>query len=246
MSREVQSVLVLLLGGALLRITLASEVYLRYVKAGLHWPLVAAGALLVCAAVVTLLRDTFGPAALAADDDDHPEHGHGHGHAGPLIAWLLVLPVFAIMLVGPPALGSYSVNRSGAAAAQRLSADYPPLPAGDPVRVSLLDYVSRALWAGGASLRGRDLRLTGFVTTGPLGRVYLTRIVITCCAADGQALRILLTGPVPDGLSPDTWVTVTGNYDGQRVKDPVSLEEVPTLSITRLNRVSTPAEPYDT
>jgi uncharacterized repeat protein (TIGR03943 family) len=247
MNRAAESVLALLLGGALLRISALSEDYLRYVKPGLRWPLIIAGALLVYTALRTLAREVLDslpdPEGPAAETEE--EHEGSPAHGGPLVAWLLILPVCAIVLVGPPALGSYSVDRSGATAIAKPSSDYPPLPAGDPIEVSLLDYVSRAVWDNGTSLRHRTLRMTGFVTTDAHGRVYLTRLVLTCCAADAQALRIVLNGDIPPGLDPDTWITVAGHYDPARLTDPVSQETVPTLALSSLSRVTAPSEPYD-
>ncbi|HEV2087480.1 MAG TPA: hypothetical protein VGR21_04115, partial [Cryptosporangiaceae bacterium] len=156
MSREAQSIVLLLVGGAILRISAFSDVYLRYVKEGLRWYLVVAGVLLVAVGVVTLWREVFSRRALAAysgrhrneasaagdglgsgeaasgalaqaDDHAHPDDGHGHGPGGPRVAWLLTLPVFAVFLVAPPPLGSYAASREGATAVQEPSSDFPPL-----------------------------------------------------------------------------------------------------------------------
>lgn len=259
MNREAQSVLLLLVGGALLRISLFSDVYLRYVKPGLRWYLVAAGVVLVCAAAFTLWRDLFGrpvlsPADGHADDghhggpvrgDNQHDDGHGHEHGGPRVAWLLLLPVLTIFLVGPPSLGSYAAQRQGAAAVQQPNSDLPALPPGNPVSISVLDYVTRSLWEDGASLRGRQVRLTGFVTVNPDGTGYLTRIVLSCCAADGRPLKVALGGVPPASLERDAWITVTGGYDATRHTDPVSNEALPTIAVRNLVRVAAPAEPYD-
>ena len=201
---------------------------------------------------MTLIGELFGSRAYDAADEHavlaHDGHGHddghGHGHGGPAVAWLLVLPVAAIMLMGPPALGSYAVERSGAAEALQPADDYPALTGSNPVTLSLREYVDRTLWAEGKTLQGRTVRLTGFITGGG-NQPYLTRIAISCCATDGQALRIRLTGPLPTGLTPDTWVTVTGRYDGKPATDPVSDETIPTLAVATLERVAAPREPYD-
>src|SRR4029453_7023500 len=104
-NREAQSVLLLLVGGAVLRISV-SDIYLRYVKEGLGPFLIVAGALLVAIAVATLLRELF---KTEHHDHDHEEDdGHGHGAHGTRIAWMLVLPVFATFLIAPPAVGSFS------------------------------------------------------------------------------------------------------------------------------------------
>ncbi|MCW2569370.1 MAG: hypothetical protein JWN54_3467, partial [Mycobacterium sp.] len=97
MNREAQSVVLFLLGGAVLRISL-TDVYLRYVKEGLRPFLIVSGVLLVVIAAVTLYREVFVPARAAGEDagarrlHDGVEpvapraerpgtHAHTHAHA---------------------------------------------------------------------------------------------------------------------------------------------------------------------
>ena len=248
MNREAQSILLFLVGGALLRIAAFSDVYLRYVKPGLRWYLIAAGVVLVAAAGITLWQELF-----AHDHGetahDHGESasddGHGHGHGGPRVAWLLLLPVLTLFLIGPPSLGSYSADKQGATAVQQPNSDLPPLPAGEPVKITVLDYVTRAVWDDGASLRGRAVSITGFVTHDDDGTAYLTRIVLSCCAADGRPMKVALAGVQPATLERDSWITVVGGYDATRYTDPVSKAPVPTIAVRTLDHVDEPAEPYD-
>ncbi|MFD0891174.1 DUF1980 domain-containing protein [Streptosporangium algeriense] len=103
MSRVTQSLVLTLLGGAVLWISGFSTTYLNYVKPGFRPFLVGAGAVLVvlgAAGLFTGRRHDHGH----GDGHDHErDHGHGHG-----VAWLLCLPVFAILLIAPPALGSFA------------------------------------------------------------------------------------------------------------------------------------------
>jgi uncharacterized repeat protein (TIGR03943 family) len=229
---EARSVLLLLFGGALLRISL-SDVYLRYVKAGVRPLLIAAGAVLVVIALVTLFRELFARTH---------EAGHEHNHGG-VVAWLLVLPVLAIFLVGPPALGSYAAGRTGTAVAAK--SEYPPLPAGNPVPVTLLDYGSRAIWDAGLSLTGRHVELTGFTSPRPGGGMYLTRMVLTCCAADARPIKIAMRGDAPTGLAANTWIQVTGTYEPGQETDPVNHEPIPFVSVTAAKPIPAPTEVYE-
>src|SRR4051794_553205 len=154
--------------------------YLRYVKHGLRPFLIVAGALLVMAAVMTLWYELRGSRRIATTHGgETADDGHGHSHE-PWVAWLLILPVFALLLVAPPALGSHAAGRSGTALQQ--VSDFPPLPAGDPVKISMLDYASRAVFDEGRSLGERKVSVTGFVLAGPQGQPYLARMILTCCA----------------------------------------------------------------
>jgi hypothetical protein len=106
-NRQAQAVVMMLVGGAALRASLTGQ-YLRYVKPGLQPFLIVAGGLLLAAAAATLwyeLRPATKGRHAATDHvhEGHVDDGHGH-HREPWVAWLLVLPVFALLLVAPPAL----------------------------------------------------------------------------------------------------------------------------------------------
>src|SRR5439155_12237358 len=108
------------------------------------------------------------------------------------ISWLLVLPLFALILVAPPALGSYAATRTGTALPKPFG--FPHLPAGDPLHLSVNDYAGRAVYDHGRSLGGRRVTITGFVAAGPDGVTYLIRMVLSCCAADAQPVKVALSG----------------------------------------------------
>jgi uncharacterized repeat protein (TIGR03943 family) len=245
-SSQAQAVVLLLLGGAVLRVSVTGE-YLRYVRQGLRPLLILAGLLLIATAVMTLWYDLRSPRRGAlAEQDGGQDSGHSSSHHEPRVGWLLILPVVALILVAPPALGSYSAAQSGSVlVAQGDGSDYAPLPSGDPVPVAVLDYASRAVYDGGRTLTGHRLRLTGFITTGAQGDPVLARIVLSCCAADGRPVKVALSGDAPVGIPADTWVTVQGTYDPQTVKDPVNEAIVPYLKVTSWQQTPEPAQPYE-
>jgi uncharacterized repeat protein (TIGR03943 family) len=234
-NRQIQAVLMLLLGGAIVKISVNGS-YLRYVKHGLRPLLILAGALLVAAAILTLWHE-FRPRG-------GPNHDDGHGHHEPSVGWLLILPALGLLLLSPPALGSYAAGKSGTVVAAPES-DYPPLPAGDPAPVTLLDYASRSLFDSGRSLTGRHLRLTGFITAGPDGHPALARIVLTCCAADGRPIKVGLAGNAPTGLAAGTWVQIDGGYSPQVGKDPTNKARVPYLKVSAWQETPPPQQPYE-
>ncbi|MGW5699407.1 TIGR03943 family putative permease subunit, partial [Streptomyces asiaticus] len=136
MNRKAQAIVLFLVGGAVLRAG-STDLYLRYVKAGLRPLLLAAGVVLMAAAVATVWYERrTRPAGEAAGEGGHGEgegghgevedshgevqdsHGEGeggHAHREPRVSWLLVLPLFALILVAPPALGSYTAMHTGTA-----------------------------------------------------------------------------------------------------------------------------------
>ena len=261
MNRDTESMLLLLLGGAVLRIS-ADNTFLRYVKGWTRPYLVVGGAILILLGAVSLYREhtarrsrraRTGPAGARAASDLAPGvdpvlalPGDGHEHDadhGPRVGWLLLLPVFAIFLVAPPALGSYAAGRGSNNIAQPRESEFAPLPAGDPVTTTLTDYATRAIWDQGRSLQGRRVRLVGFVSPRPGGGVYLTRLVITCCAADARPIKISIHGD-PTGLAADSWIEVVGSYGGLDASTGKT-SQVPVIKADSVQPVRTPSEPYE-
>jgi uncharacterized repeat protein (TIGR03943 family) len=238
-NKQAQGVVMLLLGAVVVKASV-TEQYLRYVKPSLRPLLIAGGVLLIAAGLLTLW---FEIRALTKPSDDHEDE---HEHREPRVAWLLVLPVLALLLVAPQALGSYTAGQTGSMlTAQSSTSDYGPLPAGDPVPLTLLDYASRAVFDQGRSLTGRTVQLTGFVTPGPDGQPMLARIVVSCCAADGRPIKVGLSGDAPTGVATNSWIQVEGTYTPLAAKDPINGAAVPYLRVTGWQQIPTPENPYE-
>ncbi|WP_327184292.1 TIGR03943 family putative permease subunit [Streptomyces sp. NBC_01334] len=285
MNRQSQAAVLFLLGAALLHAG-TTDLYLRYVKAGLRPLLLASGAILIVTALATAWYEhrrtktktkdeqdqqkqeqqehkqeqrkadagTLAAPEQAAPEQAAPEHARpestqaesaraGHAHPEPRVAWLLILPLLALILVAPPALGSYSATRTGTALQEPLA--YPALSAKDPLPLSVVDYAGRAVYDHGRTLTGREVRLTGFVALEHDGTPYLVRMALNCCAADAQPVKVGLTGDIPPVLQPDTWLTVTGTYTPRTTHDPVNNGPIPFIKVTTATPTPTPRDPYD-
>jgi uncharacterized repeat protein (TIGR03943 family) len=271
-NKQAQGVVLLLLGGAVVKASV-TDMYLRYVKEVLQPFLIVAGLLLIAAGIMTLWHDlrrrsTPATAAVPAQptavgaghgghsghdassthggDDAHGDDGHGHAHHEPKVGWLLILPVLGLLLVAPPALGSYAAAQAGTAlSAEQAASDYPPLPDGDPAVISVLDYASRAIFDEGRSLDGRAVSLTGFVADGPDGEPMLARIVLSCCAADGRPIKVGMDGSAPTGLPEDTWIEVVGRYSDRIGTDPVNGASIPYLQVESWQQIDPPRQQYE-
>ncbi|GAB3490411.1 TIGR03943 family putative permease subunit [Amycolatopsis cihanbeyliensis] len=243
MRRETQNILLVLLGGALLKIAINGD-YLRYVKPSQQVWVLGGGAVMVALGVLAMARDL-----LAARGTPGPQAcGHEHHHAA-RSAWLLMVPVLAVFLVAPPALGSDSVTRTPARAPQseaaRDAATFPPLPAGEVVPLPVSEFVTRAGWDSGGTLDDRTVSLSGFVVHDG-GDTLLARLRISCCAADAFPLTVRLTGPAATtavAAAADTWIEVTG----QAVPDTATAENgyTPDLTVRTVREVPAPEDPYE-
>jgi uncharacterized repeat protein (TIGR03943 family) len=250
MSPDVSASAVLLVGVMLVRLVLA-DVYQRYVRVGMGPWLLVAGVLLAALGVVTAVRAIRGPAPddeEPAQDDDHDGHRHGGADR---IGWLLLAPVLVLLLVAPPALGSFGVQRTSAVRVTTGAAEWAALPAGTTPRpMTLLEVDQRAWDRSGASLSGVTLRLTGFVSDASTARSTavtaagfgLARYQIACCAADAVAsvVRVVgVTGPPPQQPTRDSWATVVGTYAGTLP------DGTPQIAATSVEIVPAPVDPYE-
>jgi uncharacterized repeat protein (TIGR03943 family) len=237
-NRQAQGWVLLVFGYAVLHASLTG-LYLRYVRAGLRPLLIGAGVVLIVVAVVTLWYE-YRPPRWSRGHQSDP----GPGDPEPRIAWLFVLPLLALIVVVPPALGSYAADRSGTSLPRPFG--FPPLPSGhDPLQLTVLDYASRAVYDGGHSLGVRPVKITGFVTLGDGGRPYLARMVLNCCAADALPVKVALSGQVPPTLRPDLWLEVVGTYSKKLVKDEVNDAAIPSIDVSQAKTIKAPDDQYE-
>jgi uncharacterized repeat protein (TIGR03943 family) len=251
--RETQNILLILLGGALVKIAVNGD-YLRYVKPAQQPWIITGGVVMVLLGAVAVVRDLLAARAktvAAATPDSAPDDGHGHGdddgHAhSARPAWLLLVPVLAVFLVAPPALGADSVirteSRVPASAAAANAAAFPPLPAGNVVPLSVNEFVSRAGWDKAGTLDGRTVSLTGFVVHAE-GRTLLARLVISCCAADAFPVTVRLTGPEAARYASDAWIQVTGQVVPHTATRANSY--TPDFTAASVATVPAPKDPYE-
>ncbi|MFJ3667832.1 TIGR03943 family putative permease subunit [Streptomyces sp. NPDC090106] len=250
MRRYGAPLLLLLTGAAVLRISAFSELYLRYVRAGLRPYLVVSGALLVLLALLmAVLRRAEGSEEHGEDEGDEGdegaeehEDGHGHRHGAPRVAALLALPALALLLFPPPALGSYSAEREAEQRAAQGVGAFPALPAGDPVVLGVGEFSSRAVYDSSRSLKGRTVSMTGFATLGDDGTWYVTRLLVSCCAADATTSKVEIRGA--DAPRSGTWVTVTGTWH-PRGELGTDAAWPSALDATGVRKVAQPTDPYE-
>ncbi|MGW1610366.1 TIGR03943 family putative permease subunit [Streptomyces sp. NPDC002285] len=243
--------LLFLSGLGVLHASLVTDVYLRYVKEGMRPLLIASGVillLLAAAETVSYWRRGRGDGTGEADED-HDDGGHGHSHASvPRVAWLLLLPALSLLFYAPPALGSYTASREPSKAVEERD-HFDPLPATSPVPLTLTEFTSRVRQDREQGIEGRSVLLTGFVTPGSEGDGwYLTRLLLSCCAADAQSVKVRVHGA--RDLPADTWVSVTGTWHGGGTlgtnSAPVALDARTVTEVARPVNAYTDALPLPT
>lgn len=216
-----------LVGTVLLRLTVTGT-YQRYVRVGMGPWLVVAGVVVIILGVTTLVHALRGRAV----DDPH-EHGDDQR-----IAWLLLAPIATLLLVAPPALGSYGVDRGAKVDVRAGVSPFEPLtPGAEPIAMTLLEFNQRAFDRDGESFAGATVQLTGFVADEEED-FRLARYQIACCAADAAPVVVKVIGATGNPPQRDQWVTVTGTF---RPGD----NEVPELLAANVVEVTEPTDPYE-
>ena len=228
MTRGTQAVLLTVTGAVLIRMA-AGDAYLRYVNTWMRWPLIVCGVLLLVLSFTDVMT---------APDDTPGEEEPDAPHV-PRTAWLLFLPSLVIFLIAPPALGAHYAERAQTTAVPTEAVtdmNFAPLPVTDPAPLMLEELVIRAAYGEGATLQGRRLELTGFVSRDRSGKWYVTQFGINCCAADATVTRVIATGAEPPPN--DQWVKVVGTYvkgtgAGGQTAPEVNVEDITLIAAPR-------------
>jgi putative membrane protein len=192
---------------------------------------IAAGILLILSAttVVTLMRPEPDEHDHQEDEHDHSPHDHHHDHEATLRTWLglgiVALPLLVGVLAPSQALDSRAVD-------QPISGDLSSINAAPasvrlniaPQDRNILDWISAfGTAADPATLNGQQADVIGFVYRDArfheADQFMVARFVMSCCAADAQAIGLVVNWPDAQTLKEDTWVRVrgtiqVGEFDG--------------------------------
>ncbi|NHC23897.1 TIGR03943 family protein [Nocardioides sp. IC4_145] len=237
MRPAVQALLLALLAVVLVRLSVTGE-HLRYVADWMRWPLLASAVLLLAAAAGPLVAAVRGGAHDRGDDHVH-KHDHEHGHGVPLVTWLLVLPALVAVVVDPPELGSYLAERRAGDTTMVAEPDEVTVLDGSQLAAVPLDEFIWRAQEGGATLEGQPVTLTGFVSYGGDRSWFVTRMAISCCAADAAAYRVQVEGP--ERPARDQWVEVDGTYV---VGSGTAADTAPSIAVTEVRPVAAPEQTY--
>jgi uncharacterized repeat protein (TIGR03943 family) len=259
--RRTQGTLLLAVGGMALFLG-RGDLALSYVRAFVQPLLLASGAVLVVLGLAALVppgarlapATWFAPAARSgapAGTGGPAGAADAEAHRGTSrVAWLLVVPLLVLILVGPPPLGSYAAGRRAPISADAAGGSMPPLeqPVNGAVPMELSEFYYRAVFDERHSLDGVRVRLLGFASPSHDGGYLLARFAMFCCAADAQVVEVAVKG---DGVRrpADQWLSIEGYLraslargDGQDV-DPSSA--IPELIADSVTPVQPPRDRYE-
>jgi uncharacterized repeat protein (TIGR03943 family) len=174
---------------------------------------------------------------------------HDHNHTAPSVNLLIMLiPLLVGILIPARPLGAATVSTKG------------PITA-SPIISSKADNQARLVPAEKRTIVGwvtlfafeenldqymdEEASVIGFVYKDerlPEGQFFVSRIVLSCCAADGYAFSMMVDWPEAAALRPDTWVWVTGSVSKAYFAD--DPQAVPLIRAERVVTVPQPEDPY--
>ncbi len=185
--------------GAMLARLIVSGGFGWFVQQRMKWPLIIAAAALILFGLVEVIVSW-------REESDTPDTA-GRSR-GPLVGWLLALPLLVLVSVSPTALGAAAADRVDAYTPTEAENPFEPIDASDgPVEMRVLDFLDRAMWDEERSLEEVTVRLEGLVVNDEdhTAGFTLTRFLVSCCAADGIPLQVDLHD-VGGTFEDDTWV----------------------------------------
>lgn len=174
-----------------------------FVQQRMRWPL-------MLSAVVLLVMG--GIEAVAGTRQERRDPESARRGVGPLVGWLLGLPLLVVVAVAPTSLGAAAAARAASYVPADPRSGFEPLADVDgAVTLTVYEFLNRAVADDQRSLDGVEVELEGIVVNDPAlpaGVAFaLTRFLVSCCAADAIPLQVAVRGdgaPLPD----DTWVRV--------------------------------------
>jgi len=179
-----------------------------------------------------------------AEDDEH-EHHHKHQHS-PIGLWVMLIPLLIGVLIPPRPLDSSAFTSKG------LNTNAPLVSAESSAQLfeteseerNILDWLKLFNYNSDvAQFSGQQASVIGFVYFDEaLGenQFYVSRFVVSCCAADGFAIAMPVQWNDLTSLEQDSWVQVKGTIEAIVIDD----RNVPLIVAESVQSVPVPERPY--
>ena len=156
------------------------------------------------------------------DEHHHREHHHDHDHdhapsSGNL--WIMLIPLLIGILIPARPLDSAAVSAKGITTSSALvsAQSSSRLFETESEQRNVLDWVQIFFFEKDLNpFIGQQASVVGFVyreESLPQGQFLVSRFILSCCAADGYAVGMIVDSPQAGSFEKDTWIKVSGPVD---------------------------------
>jgi uncharacterized repeat protein (TIGR03943 family) len=179
--------------------------------------------------------------------DEQEQHDHDHDHMpAPFNLWIMLIPLLIGVLIPARPLDSSAVSAKGITTSSALisSQSSSRVFETESEQRTVLDWVKIFYFEKDLSpFIGQPAGVVGFVyreDSLPDGQFLVSRFIISCCAADGYAVGMIVDSPQAASFEQDTWVKVTGPVDVTTYNGNPS----PLIHAEAIEVVPQPEQPY--
>ncbi len=180
-------------------------------------------------------------------EQEHPEHHHEHDHA-PSAAnlWFMLIPLVIGLLIPARPLDSSAFSTKGFnTSAPLVSSDSSAqIFETESEERNILDWLKIFNFETDVTqFIGQKASVVGFVyfdETLETNQFFVSRFVVSCCAADGFAIAMPVLWEDAATLQQDAWVVVQGTIDTLDLNG----QRTPMIVAEAINATDIPAQPY--
>jgi len=179
------------------------------------------------------------------DDDEEHDHHHEHSHTSTGL-WIMLIPLLIGVLIPPRPLDSSAFASKG------LNTNAPLVSSESSAQLfeteseerNILDWLKLFNYNDNVSqFTGQTASVIGFVYFDESldeNQFYVSRFVVSCCAADGFAIAMPVQWAELNTLEQDSWVQVKGTIDAIVINE----RNVPLIVAESVQEVPVPERPY--
>ena len=180
-------------------------------------------------------------------EEEHPEHHHEHDHA-PSAAnlWFMLIPLVIGLLIPARPLDSSAFSTKGFnTSAPLVSSDSSAqIFETESEERNILDWLKIFNFETDVTqFIGQKASVVGFVyfdETLEKNQFFVSRFVVSCCAADGFAIAMPVLWEDAATLQQDAWVVVQGTIDTVDLNG----QRTPMIVAEAIDATDIPAQPY--
>jgi uncharacterized repeat protein (TIGR03943 family) len=194
-----------------------------------------------------LSQRLFAEARRLRQDSGEEEHVHDHDHKpASTNLWIMFLPLLIGLIIPARPLDAFAVSAKGLTTSSPLiSAEASSrLFATESEQRNILDWVKVFHFEQDLNpYIGQQASVVGFVYHDerlPQEQFFVSRFILSCCAADGYAVGMIVEWSDAHSLEPDTWVQVKGPVDVISFEGQI----IPLVRAEAVDVVPQPDQPY--